>query len=382
MYISPTTQADDPKIGVLYLTDAFGIPLLQNKLLADSFARAGFTTVMPDIFRGDPAPHDITFDAAEFLAKHTTNVTDPVIETTIRYMREELAFDRIAVTGYCFGGRYAFRFLQEGRGADIGFAAHPSFLQDSEVLAISGPASIAAAEIDTLFEPARRFEVEGMLNQTGQPYQVALYSGTFHGFGTRANISIPEQNRPASGEARENGSKLRAGGRTRFYGANSRGSHDTSLNSSKEATVTETTVVTPQSATLSIQDDGDTEPGHELIKINVLLSDDATMEDPSFNFTWGLDDSLETGSPVKARYRHSAADQAHKEGMAQKGKTTAVSEQLRSRVIELSKDIIAAAGTLDLDVCHARVIDECVTTVIRAALRAIKADEQENNGDM
>lgn len=32
MYISPTTQADDPKIGVLYLTDAFGIPLLQNKL--------------------------------------------------------------------------------------------------------------------------------------------------------------------------------------------------------------------------------------------------------------------------------------------------------------------------------------------------------------
>lgn len=100
---------------------------------------------MPDIFRGDPAPHDIYFDADEFLAKHTTNVTDPVIETTIRYMRDTLCFDRIAVTGYCFGGRYAFRFLHEGRGADIGFAAHPSFLQDSEVLAISGPASIAAA---------------------------------------------------------------------------------------------------------------------------------------------------------------------------------------------------------------------------------------------
>ncbi|KAH8684926.1 dienelactone hydrolase family-domain-containing protein [Ilyonectria robusta] len=193
MYISPTPQANNPKMGVLYLTDAFGLPLLQNKLLADSFARAGFTTIMPDIFRGDPAPHDIYFDADEFLAKHTTNVTDPVIETTIRYMRDTLCFDRIAVTGYCFGGRYAFRFLQEGRGADIGFAAHPSFLQDSEVLAISGPASIAAAEIDTLFEPARRFEVESMLNQTAHPYQVAIYSGTFHGFGTRANISIPEQ---------------------------------------------------------------------------------------------------------------------------------------------------------------------------------------------
>lgn len=100
---------------------------------------------MPDIFLGDPAPHDIYFDSDDFLAKHTTNVTDPVIQKTIRYMREVLGFDRIAVTGYCFGGRYAFRFLHEGRGADIGFAAHPSLLQDDEVLGVSGPMSIAAA---------------------------------------------------------------------------------------------------------------------------------------------------------------------------------------------------------------------------------------------
>lgn len=53
--------------------------------------------------------------------------------------------------------------------------------------------SSTCVEIDTLFEPARRFEVEGLLNQTAHPYQVALYSGTFHGFGTRANISLPEQ---------------------------------------------------------------------------------------------------------------------------------------------------------------------------------------------
>lgn len=53
--------------------------------------------------------------------------------------------------------------------------------------------SSTCIEIDTLFEPSRRFEVEGLLNQTAHPYQVALYSGTFHGFGTRANISVPEQ---------------------------------------------------------------------------------------------------------------------------------------------------------------------------------------------
>lgn len=32
MYISPTRQTQDSNMGVLYLTDAFGLPLLQNKL--------------------------------------------------------------------------------------------------------------------------------------------------------------------------------------------------------------------------------------------------------------------------------------------------------------------------------------------------------------
>ncbi|KAM5341957.1 hypothetical protein ACJ41O_014988 [Fusarium nematophilum] len=173
--------------------NAFGLPLLENRLLADSFARAGFLTVMPDIFRGDPAPHDITFDAEEFLRKHTVNVTDPVIEKTVDYIRNTLKVNKIAVTGYCFGGRYAFRFLAKGRGADVGYAAHPSFLQDDEVLAVDGPASIAAAEHDPLFEPERRLEVERLLGQTPQPFQVSVYSGTAHGFGTRGNVSIPEQ---------------------------------------------------------------------------------------------------------------------------------------------------------------------------------------------
>ncbi|KAK7718158.1 hypothetical protein SLS63_010543 [Diaporthe eres] len=94
---------------------------------------------------GEPVGIEEVHDGDEFLANHTTEVTDPIVDTTLRYMRDQLLFDRIAVTGYCFGGRYAFRSLAEGRGGNIAFAAHPSFLQDDEVSAISGPASIAAA---------------------------------------------------------------------------------------------------------------------------------------------------------------------------------------------------------------------------------------------
>lgn len=49
-------------------------------------------------------------------------------------------------------------------------------------------------EIDAMMPPARKSAIEDLLaNQVAQPYQVSLYGGTSHGFGTRANISDPEQ---------------------------------------------------------------------------------------------------------------------------------------------------------------------------------------------
>ncbi|KAK1975007.1 dienelactone hydrolase [Colletotrichum cereale] len=182
--------------GVLYLTDVFGIQLPENKLLTDSFARAGYVTVAPDLFNGSPAPNDINipgFNTTQFLAQHGPNVTDPIIANSIKYLREELGVQKIAVTGYCFGGRYSFRVLADGKGADVGFAAHPSLLTDDEIKAITGPASVAAAETDNLMTAARRAEVEALLSQTGHPFSVALYGGTSHGFAVRANISDPRQ---------------------------------------------------------------------------------------------------------------------------------------------------------------------------------------------
>ncbi|KAK3322749.1 dienelactone hydrolase [Apodospora peruviana] len=181
---------------VVYLTDVFGIPLLENKLLADSFARAGYLTVAPDMFAGDPALGDINvpgFNTSAFIANHGPNVTDPIIATTIDYLRKSLGIKRIGVTGYCYGGRYAFRFIAAGKGADAAFTAHPSLLENSEILAIKGPASIGAAESDSMMPPARRSEIEALLATAKQPYQVNLYSGTSHGFGVRANVSDPVQ---------------------------------------------------------------------------------------------------------------------------------------------------------------------------------------------
>ncbi|KAK0630898.1 dienelactone hydrolase [Bombardia bombarda] len=197
MYISkPDKDRKKPDAAVLYLTDVFGIELDQNKLLADSFARAGYLTIAPDLFNGDPALQDINipgFNTTAFIARHGPEVTDAPIAATILYLRNVLGIKRIGVTGYCFGGRYSFRFVAEGGGADVAFAAHPSLLDNTEILAIKAPAAIAAAQTDSMMLPARRAEIETLLPTTGQPYQVNLYSGTSHGFGVRVNVSVPAQ---------------------------------------------------------------------------------------------------------------------------------------------------------------------------------------------
>lgn len=146
----------DPKStsAVLYLTDVFGIQLAENRLLADSFGRAGFLVVAPDLFNATPAPADLTspgFDTGAFLAKHGPDATDPLIAAGIRYLRGEAGVKTIGVTGYCFGGRYSFRAASkkglgaDGVRADVAFAAHPSLLEDAEITGVGGPASVAAA---------------------------------------------------------------------------------------------------------------------------------------------------------------------------------------------------------------------------------------------
>jgi dienelactone hydrolase len=197
MYIAQPPEGTTVKAGkaVLYLTDVFGIQLAENKLLADSFARAGYLTVAPDMFNGTPAPTDInvpSFNTSQFLAQHDALATDPIVAAAVALLRGTFGIKRIGSTGYCYGGRYSFR-AAGGNGTDVAFAAHPSLLGDDEIAAVKGPASVAAAETDSMMAPQRRLEIQALLQKTGLPYSFAMYGGTSHGFGVRANVSDPKQ---------------------------------------------------------------------------------------------------------------------------------------------------------------------------------------------
>lgn len=70
--------------------------------LGDSIARAGYFVVMPDLFAGDPIPvvTDPSFNMTAWRARHTTDMVDAIVKTTISSMRVELGAKTIGGTGY------------------------------------------------------------------------------------------------------------------------------------------------------------------------------------------------------------------------------------------------------------------------------------------
>lgn len=91
------------------------------------------------------------------------------------------------------GAKYVVRFLTTGKGLSVGFVAHPSFVQEVELAAITGPLSIAAAEVDSIFTTEQRHRSEEILIETKQQYQMTLFGGCEHGFAVRGDISKKHQ---------------------------------------------------------------------------------------------------------------------------------------------------------------------------------------------
>jgi dienelactone hydrolase len=196
---TPPAGKEHKDAGILFIPDVIGI-WQNSKLLADQFAANGYLTLLLDVFNGDPVPlnRPADFNIMAWLANgsdgktpHTKEVVDPIVVEGIKALKEEYGISKIGAVGYCFGAKYVVRHYKDG--INVGYVAHPSFVEEDELAAITGPFAISAAETDSIFPAEKRHKSEEILQKTGQPYQINLFSGVEHGFAVRCDPSVKVQ---------------------------------------------------------------------------------------------------------------------------------------------------------------------------------------------
>ncbi|KAF5340564.1 hypothetical protein D9611_007301 [Ephemerocybe angulata] len=221
-YFAPRPENGQKDVAVILLTDAFGHPLKNCKLMADKIAaQVGCDVWVPDLFQGSPilplsamsampdrADQRPTilewvrfifgniFPALPRFIRNRPSVVDARIASLLALLKETKPYEKFGAVGYCFGGTAAIRLASTNLINSV-VVCHPGAFSISAVQAMGVPSSWAWPEVDVAVSPQKILDTEAALaskkaTNPSLEYESKEYPGTQHGFAARPNLKYPE----------------------------------------------------------------------------------------------------------------------------------------------------------------------------------------------
>jgi dienelactone hydrolase len=203
-YVAKPT-GDYPKDkALLFLSDVFGIHLVNTQLLADGFARNGYLTYVPDVLNGDFIPESVltpegraAFDADAWKARHGRESCRPPIDKVMAALKEG-GVVHFGASGYCFGARYVFDLAFE-KAIKVSIVSHPSMLEcpaDLEKYAANSeaPLLVNSCTVDPEFPHEAQAQADEILGggKFAPGYKREYFEGCTHGFTVRGDMRDPK----------------------------------------------------------------------------------------------------------------------------------------------------------------------------------------------
>ncbi|KAJ2934599.1 hypothetical protein H1R20_g2494, partial [Candolleomyces eurysporus] len=221
-YLAPNPDAETTTSdrAVILLTDDFGLPLKNPKLIADALAeRLRCDVWVPDYFNGlnaiDLVPQRVldqmtTWDKWRLKWKtilpfigafwdSSPSVVDKRLASFIALLKEKKGYKKIGAVGYSYGGAACIRLASTGL-IDCAVICHPNLPSPSpslaQVRAICVPVSWVCAESDHFFSNSIQHQCKAELaGRKGTDrfveFEFNEYKGTVHGFACRPNLEYP-----------------------------------------------------------------------------------------------------------------------------------------------------------------------------------------------
>jgi len=178
---------------ILFLHDGFGVPFVNNRLLADTYAaETGATVYIPDFFEGDAVPiqvmvEKLPFDFMVWKDKHPKEHCRKLVTDFLTELKAHHGVTNVVTIGFCWGGWPSLELAGTDL-IDAAAVAHPSMVEfPKDIENISKPTLFLCAETDQQFPLEKRELSEQILQKKGLPAKFVLYPGTTHGFAIRGN---------------------------------------------------------------------------------------------------------------------------------------------------------------------------------------------------
>lgn len=190
-YVRPQGSGTFPAIMVFM--EAFGLnPNIKN--VCDRFAQAGYVALAPDFYHGDVYDYkDLQAAVAKLKSLNDDTVMAEVGQgLDFLAKRQEVAADKIGVTGFCMGGRHAF--LANAAHADR-FQAAVSFYGSGiavdkigrkplldRVDAMRSPIMLIYGADDEMIAADEHARISQALSQAKKRYILTVFPNAGHGF--------------------------------------------------------------------------------------------------------------------------------------------------------------------------------------------------------
>lgn len=211
----PENETSSGSAAIVIISDIFGYRLPNTRLVADEYAKNGFVTYIPDLLDNNamdikhlktlaPWPEQkadqtmlgkvgatasVGLDMAPWLYRHRSAVVLPKLQLFLKGVKA--SHSKLYTLGYCWGSQYAFMSADPNselsEGVDAAAACHPSMVNADVVAKATKPITVAAGEIDELFDWKK---MEAVIKKNGG--EVVVYPKMVHGFSIRGDLKRPD----------------------------------------------------------------------------------------------------------------------------------------------------------------------------------------------
>ncbi|GFP94831.1 endo-1 3 [Phtheirospermum japonicum] len=185
---SYVTGPKDSKISVILASDVYGYKVPHLRQIADKVGAAGYYTLVPDFFKGDPfVSNDPKKPFNAWFKKHLPEKGIDDAKPLIEALKSK-GIAKIGAAGFCWGGKVTVD-LTKSPYVQAAVLLHPTYVTVEDIQGVKVPISFLGGQNDTSASPSllKQFESTMKAKRPKVHSFVKIFSGAKHGWTTKYN---------------------------------------------------------------------------------------------------------------------------------------------------------------------------------------------------